>query len=64
MLYKCYKGMLAWMSDFALRPLESYYRMSFTYNLFVVIIRFLILILIFLQIEVRLISLYAGDCVL
>lgn len=63
MAFKCYRGMRAWMSDFDLKQLEGYYRLSFTYNLFVVIIRVLIVILIFFQFDVKLISLYAGECV-
>lgn len=63
MIFKTYKGIKAWMSDFSLKQLEGYYRLSFTYNLFVVIIRVLIVILIFFQFDVKLISLYAGECV-
>ena len=53
--YKCYKGVLAWQWDFALRQLERYYRVSVTFCLYILMVRVLIVTLISFRLDLTLI---------
>lgn len=55
-------GVQAWMSGYAIRKLEIFYRTSLTYALYVIIIRLLLVLLI--QFKVLYTLTYIGDFIL